>query len=54
MVRTAILLIDDHPITVDAYMTILSKQENSEAIIEFTTAYSCREAYKKITANYNS
>jgi len=54
MVKTAILLIDDHPITVDAYITILSKQENSEAVIDFTTAYSCREAYKKITANYNS
>jgi DNA-binding NarL/FixJ family response regulator len=54
MVRTAILLIDDHPITVDAYITILSKQENSEVVIEFTTAYSCREAYKKITATYNS
>jgi DNA-binding NarL/FixJ family response regulator len=54
MVNTAILLIDDHPITVDAYITILSKQENSEAVIEFTTAYSCREAHKKITATYNS
>lgn len=54
MVRAAILLIDDHPITIDAYINILSMQENSEAVIEFTTAYSCREAYKKITTTYNS
>jgi DNA-binding NarL/FixJ family response regulator len=54
MSRTEILLIDDHPITIDAYITILSKQENSEVVIEFTTAYSCREAHKKITATYNS
>ena len=54
MVRTAIILIDDHPITIDAYINILSMQENNEAVIEFTTAYSCREAYKKITTTYNS
>lgn len=46
-----LLLVDDHPITIDGYITILS---NYDAKIDFTTAYSCEEAYLKITERYVS
>jgi len=46
-----LLLVDDHPITIDGYITILS---NHDAAIDFTTANSCQEAYLKITERYVS
>ncbi len=46
-----LLLVDDHPITIDGYITILS---NQDAAIDFTTANSCQEAYLKITERYVS
>lgn len=46
-----LLLVDDHPITIDGYVNILS---NHDAAIDFTTANSCQEAYLKITERYVS
>ena len=43
-----LLLVDDHPITIDAYINILSKLENATTTKHFTTAFSCQEAYIKI------
>jgi DNA-binding NarL/FixJ family response regulator len=54
MTRTEILLIDNHPITIEGYINILSKQENIKVAADFTVAYSCEQAYKKITDNCKS
>jgi DNA-binding NarL/FixJ family response regulator len=54
MPRPNLLLVDDHPIAIDGYVNILSKLENDSSPIAFTTAYSCHEAYKKITDTYKS
>jgi DNA-binding NarL/FixJ family response regulator len=43
-----LLLVDDHPITIDAYINILSRLENATIPKHFTTAFSCQEAYNKI------
>jgi DNA-binding NarL/FixJ family response regulator len=48
MLKTEILLVDDHPITLDGYISILSNTTNITQPINFTTAYSCNEAYLKI------
>jgi DNA-binding NarL/FixJ family response regulator len=52
MIRTNVLLVDDHPITVDGYMNILTN--HNDTFIDFTTAFSCEEAYVKITKNFLS
>ena len=46
-----LLLVDDHPMTIDGYISILS---NHDPTIDFTTANSCQEAYLKITERYVS
>jgi DNA-binding NarL/FixJ family response regulator len=48
MVKTEILLVDDHPITLDSYISILSNTTNITQPINFTAANSCNEAYLKI------
>ena len=52
MTRPNLLLIDDHPITIDGYVNILTNHNDTP--IDFTTAYSCEEAYVKITKRYLS
>jgi DNA-binding NarL/FixJ family response regulator len=52
MIKTNVLLVDDHPITIDGYMNILTN--HNETFINFTTAFSCEEAYVKITKNFLS
>lgn len=52
MTRSKLLLVDDHPITIDGYVNILTN--NNDATIDFTTAFSCEEAYLKITKNFLS
>ncbi|QZK91352.1 response regulator transcription factor [Flavobacterium sp. CHNK8] len=47
-----LLLVDDHPITIDAYINILSRLENPTIPKHFTTAYSCQDAYIKIMERY--
>jgi hypothetical protein len=42
-----LLLVDDHPITIDAYINILSRLENATIPKHFTTAFSC-QVYNKI------
>lgn len=49
-----LLLVDDHPITIDAYINILSKLENATTTKHFTTAFSCQEAYIKIIDKHRS
>lgn len=46
-----LLLVDDHPITIEGYINILT---NHDPTIDFTTANSCQEAYLKITERYVS
>ncbi len=52
MIRTNVLLVDDHPITIDGYMNILTN--HNDTFIDFTTAFSCEEAYVKITKSFLS
>lgn len=40
-----ILLVDDHPITVEGYVTALSKQKKASKVPLFKTSYSCESAY---------
>ena len=54
MIRTNILLVDDHPITIDGYVNILHNQKHYHTPIDFTKAYSCEEAYLKITKRFLS
>jgi DNA-binding NarL/FixJ family response regulator len=54
MIRTNLLLVDDHPIAIDGYVNILSNHKNLSSSIDFTTAYSCHEAFLKITERYQS
>jgi hypothetical protein len=43
-----LLLVDDHPITIDAYINILSDLKTQIIPKHFTTAFSCQDAYNKI------
>ena len=53
MTTQNLLLVDDHPITVDGYVNILSTNKDHDTLIDFTTAYSCEEAYIKITKRFS-
>ncbi|PRZ19593.1 response regulator [Flavobacterium granuli] len=53
MSQINLLLVDDHPITIDGYKNIISNHEHGSALINFTTAYSCHEAYEKILNAHN-
>lgn len=44
---TDILIVDDHPMTVDSYVSLLAHTKDFSAAT-FTKAYSCGEAYRKI------
>jgi len=52
MTRPNLLLVDDHPITIDGYVNILTNHNDTP--IAFTTAYSCEEAFLKITNRFLS
>ncbi|MBF4470614.1 hypothetical protein [Flavobacterium sp. HJJ] len=52
MLKTKLLLVDDHPMTVDGYVSILSKLESNDFLIDATTAFSCKDAYIKIINAY--
>lgn len=54
MTTQNLLLVDDHPITIDGYVNILTTNKDHDTLIDFTTAYSCEEAYIKITKRYLS
>jgi hypothetical protein len=48
--KRTILIVDDHPINVDGYQTILSNIEsNKEA--EYLIAFDCEQAYNTINNN---
>lgn len=42
-----ILIVDDHPLIVDSYVTLLSATESNENT-NFHLAYNCKQAYEKI------
>lgn len=44
-----ILLVDDHPMTVDGYINVLSDEEFEGYTLNFTKALNCEEAYNLIT-----
>lgn len=54
MIRTNILLIDNYSITINGYVNILSNQNHHDTSIDFTKAYSCKEACQKITERFLS
>ncbi len=43
-----ILIVDDHPMTVDGYVNLLSEYGFENATPHFIKAYNCEEAYNKI------
>lgn len=43
-----ILLVDDHPITVEGYAMVLSKKKGALKTPNFDTSYSCESAYQNI------
>jgi DNA-binding NarL/FixJ family response regulator len=44
-----ILIVDDHPITVDGYENVLKHKDFSHLKFKFSKAYSCKEAFDTIT-----
>ncbi|MPT35593.1 MAG: response regulator transcription factor [Flavobacterium sp.] len=43
-----ILLVDDHPMTLDGYINLLSEFNTDELMLTFTTAHNCTTAYTTI------
>jgi DNA-binding NarL/FixJ family response regulator len=44
----SILIVDDHPMTVDSYSNLLSVSDFQENTPDFIKSYNCEEAYNKI------
>ncbi|WDF58199.1 response regulator [Flavobacterium sp. KACC 22758] len=44
-----VLVVDDHPMTVDSYINLLSDAEFQTTKPNFITSYNCEDAYNKIT-----
>lgn len=44
-----ILIVDDHPMTVNGYINVLSEEEFENHTLNFTKALDCEEAYNLIT-----
>lgn len=44
-----VLIIEDHPMTVDSYINLLSDQEFHENLPTFIKSYNCEDAFNKIT-----
>ncbi|MDR7209878.1 response regulator [Flavobacterium piscis] len=48
-----ILVVDDHPMTVDSYINLLSDKEFKKKMPNFITSYNCEDAYNKIILELN-
>lgn len=48
MSATRILIVDDHPMTVAAYVNLLAELKFGETTTEFLSAYNCEQAFKTI------
>jgi DNA-binding NarL/FixJ family response regulator len=49
-----ILIVDDHPMTVNGYINVLSDEKFDGYELNFTKALNCKEAYELITDNANT
>lgn len=49
-----ILIVDDHPMTVNGYINVLSEEDFEGYTMDFTKALDCKEAYELITDNANN
>jgi DNA-binding NarL/FixJ family response regulator len=49
----SILIVDDHPMTVNGYVNVLSEENFEGLSLDFTRALDCEEAFKLITAPGN-
>jgi DNA-binding NarL/FixJ family response regulator len=49
-----ILIVDDHPMTVNGYINVLSDEKFEGYELNFTKALNCKEAYELITDNANT
>jgi DNA-binding NarL/FixJ family response regulator len=49
-----ILIVDDHPMTVNGYINVLSDERFEGYELNFTKALNCKEAYELITDNANA
>jgi DNA-binding NarL/FixJ family response regulator len=43
-----ILIVDDHPMTVDSYINLLSEANYKQKKVNFIKSYNCEEAYREI------
>ncbi|PHK25051.1 hypothetical protein VF13_42650, partial [Nostoc linckia z16] len=48
-----ILIVDDHPMTVNGYVNVLSEEEFEGYELEFTKALDCEQAYNLIVSQNN-
>ena len=53
MLTKHLFLVDDHPIIVDGYKNLISRTKTATNDINFITAFSCEEAYKRIIEKHN-
>jgi len=49
-----ILIVDDHPMTINGYINVLSDEEFEGHNLNFTKALNCKEAYELITDTANT
>ena len=54
MIATRILIVDDHPMTVAAYVNLLSEVDFGDLPPEFLTAYTCEQAYQILKSEKDS
>lgn len=48
-----VLIVDDHPMTVECYISLLSSKEFKKKTLNFITSYNCEDAYNKIIMELN-
>jgi len=49
-----ILIVDDHPMTVNGYINVLSDEDFEDYVLKFTKALDCEQAYKLITSPHKN
>jgi hypothetical protein len=49
--KRTILIVDDHPITVDSYQSLLATIESNKQA-KYLVAFTCEQAYNTITSNH--
>ncbi|CAM2800420.1 MAG: response regulator transcription factor [Paludibacter sp.] len=53
MITSNVFLVDDHPMTVDSYRSLISQIKTKATDDNFVTAFSCEQAYNRIIEKHN-